>query len=86
MKGALRFNRMSDSDSELQDLHLEASALACRMRVLMKRMVKTGLTPQASRHMKAYKTLLAQQRAMIMAMQNDLDVCECLLGSASAAA
>jgi hypothetical protein len=67
---------MSDYESELQDLQLEASALACRMRVLMKHMVKTGLNSQASKHMKAYKTLLAQQRAMIMAMQHDLDVCE----------
>ncbi len=68
--------RMSDYDSELQDIQLEASALSCRMRVLVKRMVKTGLTPHASKHMKTYKSLLDQQRAMIMAMQNDLDLCE----------
>jgi hypothetical protein len=67
---------MPDCDSELQDIQLEASALACRMRVLVKRMVKTGLNSQASKHMNTYKSLLAQQRAMIMAMQNDLDVCE----------
>ncbi len=64
------------SDYEIHEIQSEASALACRMRALMKRMVKAGLKSQASKHVKTYKSLLAQQRGVLMAMQNDLDVCE----------